>query len=73
MSVKNQRSHNRKRDHSNICLKISSVENTIVFCESAELLQDLENVKSLIEIKDQKMKYEKLKGSIITKGHGERG
>lgn len=68
-----QRSHNRKHDHGNICLKILAVENIVVFCESAELFQNLEHVNSLTERKNRKMKYEKLKQSIITKGHGERG
>lgn len=38
----------------------------IIFCESAELFQNLENVYLLTEKNDQEVKYQKLKQNKIT-------
>lgn len=50
-----------EHDHSNVRLNTWAVENIVIFCESAELFQNLENVNSLAEKKEYKMRYEKLK------------
>lgn len=51
----------RKHDHSHFCLKTSSVENRFIFCESAELFQNLENMNLLTGKNEHEMKYQKLK------------